>query len=279
MQTGFYYKGIHTSAAGVCVATKSRPILPQIKRIEFETSAGDGMIDLSSWNELKRPLYNERIFTINMQITAENLFMLQNKLAAIASWLNGSGELMFDDCPGVIWEASVIDEIGYVPERKGKKAILSVNFNVKPFSAAPFTADKGPRLGDPVMLSYKIPIGLPKTLVFEKTAENNTFVVKNIGTAYTKPIITINGESSETGTYYSTITINGRSISLEALQNGLTVIDMESGRTTRNGTPISPSDGSLLELVPGDNEMTVSTFDGAKIAVSYTPRFIYCWEV
>ncbi len=279
MQTGFYYKGIHTSAAGVSVSTKSRPILPNIKRIKFEASAGDGIIDLSSRNELKRPLYNERVFTVNMLITAENIFMLQNKLAAVASWLNGSGELMFDDCPGVIWDASVIDEIGYVPERQGKKAILNVNFNVKPFSGASFMTGDGPTLGDSVMLGFKIPIGLPRTLMFEKTSEQNTFIVSNIGTAYTKPIIVITGESTETETYYSTITINGSSLSLEVIQNGMTVIDMENGRITRNGETASPSSGVLLELSPGENEMTVSTFDGAKIAVSYTPRFVYCWEV
>lgn len=279
MQTGFYYKGLHTSTLGVSVATRQRAVLPDMKRITFEATAADGITDLSAANELCRPMYNERVFTINMHITAEDIYALQSKMATIASWLAGNGELVFDDCPGVIWDAAVTEELGFVPERKGKKAIISINFTAKPFSRAQFETREGAKLGDDIMLGYKLPIGLPRTLVYNNITKDSVFSVQNIGTAHTKPIITITGIGSGEETQHTTISINGRKLSFKALKRGITIVDLAKCQITRNGVIYAPTAGVMLELAPGDNQMTVDTFEGASVTVTYTPQFLYGWEV
>lgn len=280
MKTGFKFKGIHTSKMGVSASTAARPIIPAMKRVTYEADCGDGAIDLSSANELGRPLYSERAFGVNLLISADNIFELQNRLAEISLWLCGSGELEFDDCPGIIWDATVAGEIGYIPERGGRRAVLRTDFTVKPFSRATFSSETGPILGDGgILLGYGIPIGLPQSLVFEKTADNDTFTVCNIGTAHTKPKITIEGENGESETYYCTVSLNGRKISFDAITDGITIVDMENGKMTCGGRAAVPSDGVMLELAPGENEMKLDVFDGAQVMVSYTPRFVYCWEV
>lgn len=280
MKTGFKFKGIHTGEMGVSASTAARPVIPAMKRITFESDCGDGVLDLSASNELGRPLYSERTFSVNLLISADNLFKLQSRLAEISSWLCGSGELIFDDCPGIIWDATAAGEIGYIPERGGRRAVLRTDFTVKPFSRATFSTETGPILGDDgILLGYKIPIGLPQSLIFEKTEDNDTFTVCNIGTAHTKPRIMIEGAKNESEDYYCTVSLNGRKISFDAITDGITIVDMENGKMTCGGRAAVPSDGVMLELAPGENEMKLDVFDGARVTVSYTPQFIYCWEV
>lgn len=298
MLTGFSFKGTHSRDMSVVMATKTRPILPEMKRVTLEADAADGVIDTSDANELGRPLYNERIFTINMLITAKDIYELQRKLSKVSAWLCGSGELTFDDMPAVVWDASVISGVDYAPERKGRKAILSVGFNVKPFSRLECSAENI-TIGTRIPIGSKIPIGLRKSMIHEFeiadiTSDNKyeyTFDLINIGNSYTKPVITI---SDICGTKAGAITdvvleINSKplSVSLQLPRmdiKGDLVIDMEKSTVLFNSNALAPNSGYLSELKPGKNVIAVSISNADKISVksvrvSYVPRFMYGWEV
>lgn len=298
MLTGFSFKGIHSRDMPVVMATKTRPILPEMKRVTMEADAADGVIDSSAANELGRPLYNERIFTINMLVKAKDIYELQRKLSKISGWLCGSGELAFDDMPAVVWDASVISGVDYAPEREGRKAILSVSFNVKPFSRAVCSAENI-TIGTRIPIGSKIPIGLRQFMSHEFTdadiTSDNTyrhaFNLINIGNAYTKPVITISaihgtqaGVNTEVG-----LGVNAKplSVSLQLTRTdmgGELVVDMEKSMVTLNNNALAPDGGYLSELKPGENNITVSISNADKISVksvsvSYIPRFMYGWEV
>lgn len=282
MKKGFSFKGIHSNSMGVSVKTQSRPILPEAKRITFEPSAGDGVRDLSTYNSRGRVLYNERQFTINMHIKADNITDLQYKLTRVASWLSGTGELIFDDLPAVIWKASMLAALDYAPERAGKQAIISISFLAEPFAYAPFNALGGIPIGTKIPIGAKIPIGFPETLTYSVSGET-TIEVVNIGTAPTRPIITIN---NPVGTY--TVEIGGVSIKAGLSNNVLSdalIINCENYTVTAVNSPngLRPVyTGTFPELIAGKNKIVLigGSWYGIKtVTVDYLPRFLYGWEV
>lgn len=277
MQKGLTFRGIHSASLGVSVKTRSRPVLPEARRLTFEPAAADGVRDLSAFNSRGRVLYSERRFTADMHVSADDVDGLQRKLARIASWLCGSGELVFDDLPDVVWKASMLGMLDYAPERAGKQAILSAEFNAEPFSYAPFTARQGIPIGSSRPIGSDIPIGLPGILTYTLGA-SGTVEALNIGTAPTRPVITINDPF---GTY--TAEINGVSIEAEigASADAL-VIDCENYRVYAvNGSGYLRFSGTFPELFPGMNEIRISGIGiaGKTVTVDYRPRFLYGWEV
>lgn len=298
MLTGFSFKGTHSRDMPVVMATKTRPILPEMKRVTMEADAADGVIDSSAANELGRPLYNERIFTINMLVKAKDIYELQRKLSKISVWLCGSGELIFDDMPAVVWDASVISGVDYAPEREGRKAILSVSFNVKPFSRAVCSAENI-TIGTRIPIGSKIPIGLRRSMTHtfnaaDITDDNKyqyTFNLVNIGSAHTKPVITISGIAGNMAGISTEILleVNSKPLSVSLSLNrpdmgGTLIVDMEKSMVTLNRNALAPDSGYLSELKPGENVITVSisnadTVTADSVSVSYVPRFLYGWEV
>lgn len=281
LRKGFSFKGIHSNTVGVSVKTRSRPILPEAKRITFEPAAADGSRDLSSYNSRGRVLYNERQFTIDIHVSADGIAVLQQKLTRIASWLSGAGELVFDDLPAVIWKASVFGMLDYAPEKAGKRALLSAVFTAAPFSYAPFTALSGVPIGSSLQIGSKIPIGLPALLSYQMSASGSIDVI-NVGTAPTRPVITINDPY---GTY--TVEINGVSIEAGIVNSASAdaiIIDCESysvrGVNSSNSAIFS---GTFPELAPGTNNVlitnSISWGKEKTITVDYLPRFLYGWEV
>lgn len=43
------------------------------------------------------------------------------------------GELIFDDMPFSKWRGKVSDEVIYMPEHSGRKAVMEVSFRAEPF--------------------------------------------------------------------------------------------------------------------------------------------------
>ena len=281
MRKGFSFKGIHSNSMGVSVKTRSRPILPETKRVTFEPSVGDGTLDLSAYNSRGRVLYSERQFDIDVHAAAGSVTELQYKLTRLASWLSGSGELIFDDLPAVIWKASRSALIDYAPERAGKQAILSVSFFAEPFSYAPFTAFGGIPIGTRIPIGARVPIGLPATLVHQMSSAG-TIDIFNIGTAPTRPVITINDPF---GTY--TVTVGGVSIEasmLNSAEAGALVIDCENYNVYAvNSADTVLYSGMFPELAAGENTIEISSntswSTSRTVSVDYLPRFLYGWEV
>ncbi|MGM9937962.1 MAG: phage distal tail protein, partial [Candidatus Ornithomonoglobus sp.] len=269
MQTGFTFKGRHSREFGIYASTKLRPVLPEVKRLTFEPDGADGVVDLSACNSSGRFLYNERVFQINVGVKADDIYKLQNRFSKIASWLHGTGELRFDDLPGIVWDASIISPVEYAPEAAGKKAILSVSINAKPFSRADFIAGEPIPIGSSIPIDAQLPLGYGEDMTATMTSETQTFTVYNIGTAPTRPIITLTG--SYTG-YAYTVSISDGVTALEFQREKTdteNIVDMENGTLTADGTARAPTGGDFFELRPGENKITISCSLKPTVKISY----------
>ena len=74
MKTGFTFKGRHSDEFGLVMKTSSRPIHPEMKSYTYDSPLTDGVYDFSSANSYGRAFYQNRIFTLIMQIYADDLY-------------------------------------------------------------------------------------------------------------------------------------------------------------------------------------------------------------
>ena len=279
MKTGFTFKGVHTSTMGVTMRSKSRPILPEVRQSLLTLPSADGTLDYSAANEYGRSMSEDRMFTVLLYVSAADVFDLQCKASKLAVWLMGSGELIFDDMPEAVWEASVFDGIDFVPESQGRKALITVNFRVQPFSHAAFDVLDGITLDSDIHLSAMVPLNISSTMEYSFTGTSFTFDAFNYGSAPVRakfiitPLTDAPGEISllcgERGISVNCISFTGGS-GIEINTEKCTVIQNKvnaSGLVT----------GQFFELAPGSNSVTFTaeTKQEYKINLSYTPRFIY----
>lgn len=276
MRTGFMFKGIHSNSMGITIKTKSRPILPDIKRITFEPSSADGVIDLSKYNEWGRVMYQERVFQLQLGVKADNIYKLQLKIAKLAAWLSGDGELIFDDIPAVKWKASITDAIDYVPELSGRKTILIITFKAEPFSLAMFDTQSGIPIGSKIPIGSVVPIGIESYYTYSISGNGN-ISVNNLGTAPVRPQIII---YEPNGTV--TIGCGGKQIEIRNSDGASQlVIDSEKFKVFQDGNE-RYYDGDFFELSPGNNNISVkigANTSPKTVKVNYVPRFLYSWEV
>ena len=252
MRTGFTYKNKHCSEFGITMVTKSRPILPELRSAPMELPNADGSMEYAAANDYGRAFYKNRTFTLGLYIRANNIYELEKRISRIAVWLSGAGRLSFDDMPAVYWDAAVIGSVDYAPERAGTKAILSVSFEVKPFSAAVFSLPAGPRLGDPIRLGDLVRLGYDSRMRFTITGSGD-FVIENIGTVPVRPVFVITS-SKENGSVWS-MECRGRSFGYIASVsfNSMTVDTKEYTCTAEGKNLMGGITGEFFELMSGDN--------------------------
>ncbi len=278
MQTGFTFKNKHTSSFGLSVATKSRPVLPERRSSALELPGNDGSIDYAYSNDYGRAMYQNRVFSVMMRISAEDIYDLQHKISRVAAWLMGSGELVFDDMPAVIWNAGVIKEIDYAPELQGKKALLTVSFEIEPFSRATFDVLDGIPLGTDITIGSGVPIGIEESFTYTVSGTSAKITVNNLGTAWVRPIITVSTVSDvgawSVGRGDRVTNIKKYSVSVSSYKLDLEHYMLTTGVGVRVQGLLS---GQFFELEPGENtlEFTFGTSQLYTVTVSYIPRFIY----
>ncbi len=283
MVTGFTYKGIHSSTMGVRLQTKSRPILPEVRQSLLTIPSADGSLDYSAATEFGRAMYEDRIFTVVLYVGAKDIADLQCKVSKIAVWLMGSGELVFDDMAEAVWDASVLSEIEFAPERQGRRALLTVNFRVKPFSHASFDVFDGVTLDSDVHLGAMLPLDfhLQTSYTFTGTSYEMQFV--NCGNVPVRAKFLITPQTSAPKSIK--LVCNGRSIALEhmllragspiTVDNERCVIEQEINDSAVNFSGYAT--GRFFELEPGNNLVKFIGGAGQKytVAVSYQPQFVY----
>ena len=301
MKYGFSFKGTHTKEfAGLTVKTTSRPIKSDMRDAVFTAPYMDGSISTASNNPYGREFYESRQFVVTMFLTAENLVRLNKKLAKISSWLTGSGELIFDDAPLIIWDARAAGSVDYAPERAGKKAVLTITFEVQPFGRLAWHVTDGPELGqDGIYLGDNLPLGMG-TGGYTVTVESleNLIVsqgILNYGDRPVRPVITFRtlGSGSVPDMGIITIRVNGDSGNEMTLYAGNEVktfiADCEKHALTnidgknimgRNPKLVNFS-GRFIELPPGENRLIITRRAGAsaadiEITVDFMPR--YMWD-
>lgn len=291
MKTGFSFNNKHCREFGAVMKTVSRPIQPEMKSYIFESPIMDGTYDFSAANSYGRAFYKNRVFVISMIVYADNIHHLQDQLSQISNWLCGHGVLVFDDMESVEWKASVISGIDYFPESKGRKAILSVMFNVEPFSFSRFN------VGEDVMLDAQIPLtaqtpldwgNLSQYYIYSEDATTPPAVdVFNIGTWYTRPQISLDvqgcsGVSISCGE--KTLTVIGNHTEDESFD---IVIDFDKQTVyDKDGNDLSGNVlGEFFELAPGNNTLTFETHwydtsetQGYYAKVQYMPKYMYDFD-
>ena len=247
-----------------------------MKSYLYESPVMDGSYDFSSANSYGREFYKNRIFTLLMQIYGPSLGDLIQKISRISSWLTGRGELVFDDMPLVCWRASVLNSIDYAPERYGKKAVLSVSFEVEPFSECIFDTADGPMIGMALPLSTPIPLETDKAFAFD----TDTIRVINQGTTYARPTLIYEAEND----YFTYLTVlcSGKMIELYEIPDTEKVIIDLKNHTVIDGEGnnlMMYFKGDFFELAPGENIIaSESNAENMKTQVIYKPKFMYDFE-
>ncbi len=268
MRNGFTFKNRHSSEFGVTVRTKSRPITAGVKSVTADLPYRDGEYDFSAANPQGRDHYKKRTFVLSLGITADNLTALQSKISKLALWLTGSGELIFDDLPLVVWKAKVADEILYMPEHGGTAAETEVSFSVEPFGEGLFGTE-GPLLGHPLRLDSEIP--LSTDCLYEHTVDGSGNIsIVNFGDMPVSPVIDITGNTGNI-----TLSLGEKTLSFSAGGKSVTA-DFEKQTVRTEGGVIGVT-GEFFELSAGTNNIAVTNSASGDITVkvSFKPKYMY----
>lgn len=269
MRNGFKFKDVHSSLFGISVKTKSRPIRPAVRTFFTEVPYRDGEYDFSSANPYGHEFYSSRTFSVSIGVCAENLTALQRKLTQLSKWLCGKGELIFDDIPLAVWIASVDDEIIYMPEHEGRKAVIDVSFRAEPFSQCIFNSLDGPCLDVPVItIGDCVPIGIDGVYTYTFSQSGDLSVI-NIGDRYARPVIAVDGNAEAL-----VLSCGDKALSFTA-QGGVK-IDFEKQCVTDETGTLKVS-GEFFELPQGESTVHIenSNTDSLTVTVCYTPKFMY----
>lgn len=273
MRNGFSFKGKHSSDFGVVMKSRNRPILPEQKTYTFDIPGTDGEYDFTDMNEYGRAMYKKRVFELDLQIAAEGLEELKRMAARIAVWLSGSGELIFDDDSGTVWDARTASSVSFTPEHRGKTASLKVMFSVG-IGRASFNAGDDLILQDGITLDSDIPLDMTDVFKFELVSGNNIVRLINIGDFYTKPILRFSAAPGNI-----TITAFGKKIYLENLTTDI-IFDNDSCVVTNDAGEnlINNFKGDFFEIPGGVSEIDIYTDAACVLSVEYTPKTIFDFD-
>ena len=121
MRNGFYFKNKHSNDFEWLYKRSHVRLNRKWKYRHNDSPYIDGEYDFSTANAYNREFYKNRVFKMNLQISAADMSELNSKITKITTWLMGRGELIFDDTPNVKWNASVIETIDYNPKTTATK--------------------------------------------------------------------------------------------------------------------------------------------------------------
>lgn len=267
MRNGFKFKGRHSSEFDVTVKTKSRPVFPSVRANLVELPFRDGEYDFSKANPYGREFYSDRIFTVSVCVNAENISDMQKTLSRISLWLCGEGELIFDDMPLVVWKGRVCDEVIYLPEHQGRRAVVEVSFRVRTFGECIFDSD-GPFIDDVIALGECIPLDISAGLKYtiKKSAE---LTVYNFGDRPIRPVVNLSNSSRA-------VSLSNGEKTLSFTVTGAATVDFDKQRVLCDGKNIEVT-GEFFELPAGTSTLYVTNSSQSELLVEirYTPHFMY----
>ena len=278
MRSGFTFKNRHSSEFGITLRTKSRQLLPEVRTSFYDTPLADGSYDFSESNPFGREFYNDRIFELEMRITAGCLAELEQKCARIAAWLRGRGELIFDSAAGVKWSGRFVSDTAFTPERRGKTALLTAMFRTSPSGSAVFNTTDGVLLGGGVVLESDIPLDMTEYFEIPLPYGESAVRAVNIGDFYVRPVFEFDGTAENIS-----VRLGDSKIYLENIIGDTKTIDCKKCTVTavnsdgeENG--MSCMRGEFFELPPGVSELTVYVSEPCIMRIRYTPQTIYDFD-
>jgi phage-related protein len=221
----FIYNGVNSRDMGVFVRTAERQIIPQARQKSAVVPYRDGEIDFSRLNG--RQFYDNALHKVEVCVAPDTLN--PSKLAALAALLAPGGPLVFDDAPGVVWDAKCLTPLGIIPQYRANWAVFTLTFSCYPF-----------------------PRGA--TLILQNLS--NSF--EGAGTYFSAPVIEVTGAARDVS-----VTLNGKSLSISGQTNSL-VIDCGEYTVTDGGTSVLDRvSGDFGEVRPGANSAGLTAEEGA----------------
>ena len=281
MKNGFMFKGRSSNEFGIDIQTKNRTMLPSVKNQTYGVPNMDGDYDMTEANEYGRAFYEDRVFEVTMHIYGDNLAELERKAARIASWLTGKGLFKFDDMSSS-YNARVISNVAFTPERHGKKADVSVIFQSEAIGRADFDVCNGIYLKNDVLLDSNIPLDMSGYFVKQLSVGENYIDFINIGDFYVRPVIDFIGSKNPAFWVCDEFDepYDGKKITVEHDGVGILTIDFEKC-DVRNWMQYSIADkmqGKFFEFPPGVTRVGIYTAKACTLYIHYVPRTIYDFD-
>lgn len=171
---GFKFNGRHSEEFGIYFKSLDRTVIPEKRKKEFEILGKSGTLELPS-NE-----YNKRyIKGIIGVMQTEDFKDLRQQTRQLATWLTGTGLLIFDDEPQKAYEASVYSAVGIKQLEVLPKGNIEIEFECQPFAVSTDTNRKLTNISDSTELTINNA---------GNTQTCGTFIIKNTGTKVIKDI-------------------------------------------------------------------------------------------
>lgn len=212
MKDWFEWNGVRCTDHGIYVLEQPPPTIPKERVTYTDIPGRPGSLTTLEGNDVYE----------DVTLTAKCMIADPDVIPVLAGWLKGGGTVTFANREGGFYYARIVNQIPFEKILRGNPhRSFSVNFRCKPFW-------------------YEI-IGEPITL----TAASNVLV--NPGSAYSEPVIVVNGSGD------ITLIINGEFIELTDIDGGITlnseILEAYHADTLMN----EHMDGEFPLLKPGNN--------------------------
>ena len=241
MSRGMTFNGVASSTLHFEYCSPRIPLLPDRRPTTIDLPGRDGTVDFENDS------YTSRLIPVDCLMKATTDATLQERLAAAADWLSGSGYIIFDKDTTKRWKGKVYQ--GSDLARHPLASQFTVVFECQPFAEDVTEIDDA---AVDVETDYESPVIFYPQITVTTGAASTSLQVS----------LTSTGQ-------YGRIT--------EALEtDDIVIFDMSTGKVTVNDTLTKVDITSLFFGVPtGDQTITV-TADGAYSAVmAYRKRYRY----
>ncbi len=273
---GIMYNGLHSyNDFGLYMRSEDRNMLPTLRKRQLVIPSKHGVYDFGdNTNDV-------RVISVKFTYTEADLNSLRLKARAVAAWLSGEGQLIFDDEPDKYYQAKVytsvkISDTAYTAE-------FSVQFECQPMAQYVVSTGEDIILDSILPLNSDVLLKPVDNFKFNITSSPTEVIFENWGTsdinyksqvgALSKIIIT--------GSFVTfSITLNGKTLNYnEAVNNGTVTIDNVNCTVKLGGvnklSVVTGDLASFLKLVPGTNTATITgTGLNCSVLFDFIPLYI-----
>lgn len=212
MKDWFEWNGVRCTDHGIYVLEQPPPTIPKERVTYTDIPGRPGSLTTLEGNDVYE----------DVTLTAKCMIADPDVIPVIGAWLKGGGTVTFANREGGFYYARIVNQIPFEKILRGNPhRSFSVNFRCKPFWYE--------NIGEPITL----------------TAASNVLV--NPGSAYSEPVIVVNGSGD------ITLIINGEFIELTDIEGGIT-LNSEILEAYHTDTLMNEHmDGEFPLLEPGNN--------------------------
>lgn len=151
MRNGFTFKNIHSSKFNICFSTDSRTLMPQLRRNTLTIGGRSGTYDYS------HSVYEERTESLTCYFIKRDFPSTNEQSRQIAQWLSGTGPLIFDDEPNVMYTATVVNAPSL--KRRAQYGEFEVQFVYNPPFGEDLTNQQSTHIGSVLPLNIIVESG------------------------------------------------------------------------------------------------------------------------